>query len=147
MKKTLFNRLIGLVALTALCQVKSLAANIEVSGVQLYIGGANSNVSGSGTPDNYDTTTTTNGSFAVFDMQKDGADFADLRVTYSGGASNQVMVNRTSNSQTLTDSGTISILLNVSASGGYAGSFKFDWFGPGSFINGEFQDGSLILLC
>lgn len=132
-----------LVAITLLAS-NLMAANIEVFNVQKYIGGTNSAVPGSGTADNYNTNTTFNGSYAVFDMQKNGSDFADLRITYNGGATNQVMVNRTSNSQGLTDAGTISILMKTTASGGYNASFTFEWFAPGSFVNGTFQGGSLI---
>lgn len=122
------------------------SANIQVSGVQTYIGGTYSAVPNSGVVSNYNPGATHVGSTAVFDMTKNGADFADLRVTYNGGASNKVMVNRTSNSQGLTDTGTISILMDYTVSGtnGYAGSFTFDWFTPGSFVGGSHVGGSLI---
>lgn len=120
------------------------SANIQVSSVQTHIGGTNSAVPLSGTPDNYNTNTTHIGSTAVFNMTKDGNDYADLRMTYNGGAGTKVMANRTSNSQGLTDTGTISILMDFASSTGYSGSFTFDWFAPNSFIGGTYIGGSLI---
>jgi hypothetical protein len=121
-------------------------ANIQVSSVQTYIGGTNAAVPNSGTTDNYNTNSTHIGSTAVFNMTKDGADYADLRVTYNGGAGTKVMVNRTSNSQTLTDTGTISILMDYTGTGNgsYGGSFSFDWFAPNSFVGGAYVGGSLL---
>jgi hypothetical protein len=125
---------------------ESQAANIQVSSVQTYIGGTNAAVPNSGTLDNYNTNNTHVGSTAVFNMTKDGADYADLRVTYNGGAGTKVMVNRTSNSQTLTDTGTISILMDYTGTGNgsYGGSFSFDWFAPNSFVGGAYVGGSLL---
>ena len=121
------------------------SANIQVSGVQTYIGGTYSAVPNSGVVSNYNPGATHVGSTAVFDMTKNGADFADLRVTYNGGAGTSVMVNRTLNSQTLTDTGTISVLMDYAlGTNGYAGSFTFDWFTPGSFVGGSYVGGSLI---
>lgn len=135
-----------LVALTTLLAGHGHAANIEVFDVQTHIGGAISDVPGSGVAGNYDPDNTFSGiSYAVFDMRKGTNDFADLRVTYNGGAGTSVMVNRTSNSQTLTDAGTISILMEQTTGGAYAGSFTFDWFAPDSFVGGVYLgSGKLI---
>lgn len=132
-----------LLATIILTTSESNASAIQVSGVQTYIGGTNTSVPGSGSANNFKVGVT-NGSFAVFDMQKDGHDFADLRVTYNGGAgSDKILVARTSDSQGLTDAGTITILLDHTTAG-YIGAFKFDWFTPGSFVNGVKTSGSLI---
>ncbi|MEI7851142.1 MAG: PEP-CTERM sorting domain-containing protein [Kiritimatiellales bacterium] len=133
-----------LFAAIVLVASEAQSANIAVSSVQTYIGGTNSAVPNSGTTDNFNTNTTHVGSTAVFNMTKDGTDFADLRVTYNGGAGTKVMVNRTSNSQGLTDTGTISILMDFASSTGYSGSFTFDWFSPNSFVGGSHVGGSLI---
>ena len=122
------------------------AAAIQVSGVQKYVGGI-TDVITSGGPSNF-TNTTTVGSYAVFDMQKDGLDYADLRVTYEAdnfGIGSNVLIARTSNSQGLTDAGTVTILIGGSNTNGLGGSFRFDWFAPGSFVGGSLQGGSSLL--
>lgn len=146
MKNPLIKVMTGLFAAMVLFASKAQSANIQVSSVQTYIGGTNSAVPASGSANNYNTNTTHDGSTAVFNMTKDGTDFADLRVTYNGGAGTSVMVNRTSDSQTLTDTGTISILMNYTGTGNgsYGGSFTFDWFAPNSFVGGSYVDGSLL---
>jgi hypothetical protein len=140
-------RVIGIaLILAALTVAPAQAANIEVSGVQKYVGGANTAVPAGGTSDNF-TNTTTVGNYAVFDMKKNGVDFADLRVTYqssSGNVGSSVMIAQTTNSQGLVDNGTISILLNVTSGTGGGASFTFDWFAPGSFANGIQLGSSLI---
>jgi hypothetical protein len=143
MRKTVQKSAIQLLTTMALASSDVWAAAIQVSGVQTYIGGTNTSVPGSGTANNFKAGVT-NGSFAVFDMQKDGQNFANLRVTYNGGAgSDKILVARTSDSQGLTDTGTITILLDHTTAG-YTGAFKFDWFTPGSFVNGSYIGGSLI---
>jgi hypothetical protein len=144
MHKTALEIAARLFTVMVLLAAEAQSANIQVSGVQTYIGGTNSAVPNSGTADNYNPAYTFVGSTAVFDMKKNGVDFADLRVTYNGGASNKVMVNRTSNSQGLADTGTISILMDFASSTGYSGSFTFDWFAPNSFVGGSYLGGSLI---
>ena len=150
MKKTSLKITAGLVAALGLFATEAWSAtNIQVSGVQSYIGGTNSAVPNSGSPNNYNLATTHVGSTAVFDMTKNGADYADLRVTYNGGAGTsniKLMVNRTSDSQGLTDNGTISVLMDYTGTGNgsYVGSFTFDWFAPNSFAGGSYVGGSLI---
>ena len=136
-----FTLLLATMALTA---SQAWAAAIQVSGVQKYIGGPYTAVPNSGVSSNYAAGGATGGSFAVFDVQKDGRDFADLRVTYNGGAGTNIMVARTSNSQGLTDNGTITILMDYATNSGYKGSFQFDWFTPGSFTGGIQYGSSLI---
>ncbi|MBM4152275.1 MAG: PEP-CTERM sorting domain-containing protein [Kiritimatiellaceae bacterium] len=145
MKTTALRRKQRVILMTALMGLASSAwtANIEVFGVQRYLGGLYSDVPGSGGSSNFSTTANATGDFAVFDMRKDGVDFADLRVTFTEGSTTNVMLNRTSNSQGLTDTATISFLL-TNTNAGYTASFRFDWFAPGSFSNGVYQSGSLI---
>lgn len=125
------------------------AANIEISGAQKEIFGTSTDVPGSGTPANFDSSTVDD-DFAVFDMQKiDGGtttDYADLVVTYLGGSDpeSQVMIAQTSNSQGLTDTGTLSILMEAS-SGGSGANFRFEWYAPGSYSGGSQQSSASLL--
>ena len=129
------------------------ALNFAISGVQTEIAGTSTDVPGSGTSANYDSNTEV-GDFAVFDIDavddSDGTrtDFADLRVTYSadnGGAGSDVMIARTSDSQGLSDDGTLSVLMDLDASSGGTIGLDFDWFSPGSFSGGVEQAGSSLL--
>ncbi|QBG48185.1 hypothetical protein EGM51_12580 [Verrucomicrobia bacterium S94] len=132
--------------LTALIAHDAQSAAIEVSGVQTYVGGT-TDVTGSGSTGNFSLGTGV-GSYAVFDMQIDGSDYADLRVSYiadDGGIGSNVMIAQTSNSQNLKDTGTVSILFNIGNSSGGGGTFQFDWFTAGSFVNGVEQSGSSLL--
>ena len=126
------------------------AFNFEVSGVQTQIFDTTTDVPGSGTSGNFDSGTVV-GDFAVFDMDAvDDAngtrsDFADLRVTYAadnGSVGADIMIARTSDSQGLTDSGTITILVGNINSGGGTVTLDFDWFTPGSFVGGVEQASS-----
>ncbi|WFB37391.1 hypothetical protein P3T73_06415 [Kiritimatiellota bacterium B12222] len=118
------------------------AANISVSGTQTFIGGETATVIDSGSSGNFSGSTVT-GATAVFDMTKDAVDFADLQITYNGGAGSSVMVRQTVNSQGLTDTGTISILVSVPTSG--TASFQFDWYAPDSFLGGVIQEGASLI--
>ena len=127
------------------------AFNFEVSGVQTQIFDTSTDVPTSGSSANYDSNTAVD-DFAVFDMvavdDGDGSttDFADLRVTYSadnGGIGSDIMIAQTSNSQGLTDTGTISVLVDLNSAG--TASLTFDWFEPGSFVGGVEQSGSSML--
>lgn len=113
--------------------------------------GTTKTVLGSGTPSNYNSGVTV-GRSAVFDMTKNGADFADLRVTYqsdNGAVGSKIMIARTVNSQGLVDNGTISVLITTAAAGGgtLGGGvgLRFDWFAPGSFVGGVQQAGAALL--
>jgi len=117
------------------------AANIQVSNAQKQIYGTVTDVTASGVPENFNPNTVV-GDYAVFDMVKDGQDYADLKITYvrdGGGLGANVMIARTTNSQTLTDSGTVTILLNTTDQSACGGCFRFDWYAPGSFVGGVEQ--------
>jgi len=136
------NRLLTLLLLVAIPLLNAHSAAIEVSSVQKEVGGTVTDVVGAGVDDNFGTAAAV-GSYAVFDMQKDDVDYADLKVTYfsdNGSIGSNVMINQTSNSQDLTDDGTISILLSSPGAG--SGTFQFDWFTTGSFVGGTQQGGS-----
>lgn len=129
------------------------AFNFEISDVQTQIAGTSTDVPGSGSSDNFDSGTTV-GDFAVFDIDavddSNGtrSDFADLRVTYAsdnGGAGSNVMIARTSDSQGLTDNGTLSVLMDLGSSSGGTVGLEFDWFSPGSFDGGVEQPNSSLL--
>ncbi|MDF7809332.1 hypothetical protein P4E94_17950 [Pontiellaceae bacterium B12219] len=103
-----------LALLTAFAAHEANSTAIEVYNVQTYVGGTTTSITDGGSSANYNSGTQV-GNYAVFDMQKDGVDYADLRVTYSGDdgtIGSDVLITQTSNSQGLTDTGTISILLN-----------------------------------
>ena len=141
---------IVLLALGAISQVQA-ATVIQVSGFQTELVGTTKTVLGSGTPSNYNSGVTV-GRSAVFDMTKNGADFADLRVTYqsdNGSVGSKIMIARTVNSQGLVDNGTISVLITTAAAGGgtLGGGvgLRFDWFAPGSFVGGVQQAGAALL--
>lgn len=121
--------------------------DIRVSEVQLQIYGTTTDVTGSGGSANWDANTAVD-DYAIFDMTKDGLDYADLKITYAadnGSVGANMMIARTSNSQGLEDTGTVSILLEngLSARGGT--QLRFDWYVPGSFVGGEEQSGSALL--
>lgn len=127
--------------------------NLEVFNTQTQIAGTTTDVTGSGSPANYSATTAV-GSFAVFDIQAvdDGnggatTDYADLKITYFADNANtgaDIMIARTTNSQTLTDPGTISVLVETGNGGGTV-DLKFEWYAPGSFLAGVEQAGASLL--
>ena len=135
--------------------------NFEISGFQTQITGTTTDIpktfdpeSTSGSAKFYNPNTEV-GDFAVFDMiavddiNETSSDFADLRVTYTadnGGVGSDIMIARTTNSQGLTDDGTLSIFIDVSKDTGRSARLTFDWFTPGSFIDGVEQpdDSSLL---
>jgi hypothetical protein len=127
------------------------ALNFEISGVQTQIAGTTTDVTGSGSSANYSATTTV-GDYAVFDIQaNDGSggitsNYAQLKVTYlTDGAEvgSNIMIAQTSNSQGLTDSGTLSILTTGDTAGTV--TLQFDWYTFGSFIDGDEQTGASLL--
>jgi hypothetical protein len=135
---------LGALLMAGCAVLQSQADTIDVSGVQQYVGGTETSVPGSGTAANYDSGTAV-GDYAVFDMTKNGSDYADLKVTYlndGAGIGSNMMIARTTDSQGLVDTGTISVLLDANSSGG--ATLKFDWYTPGSFSDGVFQSGSLL---
>ncbi len=131
------------------------AFNFEVSGVQIQLAGSTTDIPGSGTSSNFATGVSAGvNTFAVFDIEavndsdNSRSDFADLRVTFiqdNGGIGSNVMIARTTNSQGLTDTGTISVLISISSSSGGTAALKFDWFTPGSFIGGVEQAGASLI--
>ena len=146
-KINLLSKLIGLSLIGAGSSLHA-AFNFEVVGVQTQIFGTSTDVTGSGSSANYDSNTSV-GDFAVFDMDAvdddNGTrnDFADLRVTYTadnGGIGSDIMIARTSDSQGVTDGGTISVLVDLDSAG--TASLTFDWFTPGSFSGGVEQPDS-----
>ena len=143
-------KLFVLLASSVISQLQA-ATVIQVSGFQTELVGTTKTVLGSGTNSNYSTGVTV-GRSAVFDMTKNGADFADLRVTYlsdNGSVGSKIMIARTVNSQGLVDTGTISVLITTTAAGGgtLGGGvgLRFDWFAPGSFVGGVQQSGAALL--
>lgn len=127
------------------CSISANGASILISGVQTQIFGSSSDVPGSGSAANYNVATVV-GNFAVFDVNKDGSDYADLKVTYladNGGIGSNMMIARTSNSQGLTNTGTLSILMNLASVG--TASIRFDWYTPGSFSGGIQQGGASMI--
>jgi len=126
--------------------MQSQAALIEVSGEQQYVGGTLKTVLGGGDDANFGTAVAGT-SYAVFDMTKDGGDYADLKVSYSadnGSIGSKVLIAQTSDSQGMTDDGTVTILLNIANNNGGGGTFTFDWDTPGSFVDGLYTSGSLL---
>lgn len=143
-------QLLVFLALSSIFQAQA-ATVIQVSGFQKELVGTTKTVLDSGTPSNYSSSVSA-GQFAVFDMTKNGADFADLRVTYlsdNGSVGSKIMIARTVNSQGLVDVGTISVLITTAAPGGgtLGGGvgLRFDWFAPGSFVGGIEQAGAALL--
>ncbi|MGJ8641601.1 MAG: PEP-CTERM sorting domain-containing protein [Opitutaceae bacterium] len=140
----------------AFCASTSMSSavimSLEVSDVQTQIFGSTTDipVGSSGSAANYDPTPVV-GEFAVFDIEAVGeggsSDYADLKVTYfsnDAGAGTQLMIAQTTNSQGLEDSSTVSILVDLNQSAGSI-TLQFDWYTPGSFINGAEQVGSSLL--
>ena len=132
---------------------RAYSANIEVTGPQINATtgptdfvGTTAIVSGGGSSSNFQSNVNVN-DFAVFDMQKDGADYADLVITLDSitNADNKLMLVQTENSQGLTDDGTISFLMDVTGNSGGTMEFSFDWYTPGSFVGGVEQTGSSLL--
>ena len=127
-------------AFLALPHALRAVVNLEISGAQTEIFGTSTEVTGSGSPDNFDANTST-GDFAVFDIvQPDDngpdQDFADLAVTYAadnGSAGADIMIARTVDSQGLVDEKTISILTSIGDAAGGTVDLTFEWFEPGSF--------------
>ena len=105
------------------------ALSLEIFGDPINeIVGTTSDVPGGGSSNNFPTSVSV-GEAARFRVTKEGeeVDFAELEIVYSadnGVADNQVMIVQTSNSQGLTDTGTVSILLTLDQSGGN-GEFTF----------------------
>lgn len=139
--------------LSALALIEPLCAAtvIQVSGFQTELVGSTKTVLASGDSTNFSDSVGV-GQFAVFDMTKDGFDYADLRVTYQsddGGVGSKVMIVRTVDSQGLTDAGTISVLITTTAPGGGTmgggATLRFDWFTPGSFSAGAIQPGASLI--
>lgn len=132
----------------------AIILNYQVSGAQKELVGTSSIVVGSGNPSQNYNSSTAVGDFAVFDIvavdDLNGGtvtDFADLKVTYlsdNGGSGSNVMIARTTDSQGLTDAGTISIILQLNVAGGDA-AFQFDWYAPDSFIGGVEQNAASLL--
>lgn len=95
-------------------------------------------VPGGGGSENFGTSVSV-GDRVRFRVREEGQtdEFAQLEVVYSAdnGVRNttaddhQVMLVQTEDSQGLTDSGTISILINLDTSGG-SGEFTFNWYDP-----------------
>ena len=143
-----FPSLLALVAFSGMSSMGFGGVSLQISGVQNEIVGTTSEVTGSGSSSNYATNTTV-GNFAIFDVAKtDGTDFADLVVRYqadNGGIGSNIMIAQTSNSQGLTDSGTISALIDVGNGGGGTVDLQFDWYAPGSFVGGVEQAGSSFI--
>ena len=128
------------------------AANLEISGVQTQIAGTSTDVTGSGGSANFASGTVV-GDFAVFDISSvddstgQTTSFGHLRVTYSadnGGVGSDIMIARTTDSQDLTDSGTLSVLMNIGGDNRTA-DLTFDWFTVGSFSGGVEQTGSSLI--
>ena len=124
------------------------AVSLRISDVQQELVGTSSDETGSGSTANYSGSAAV-GDSAVFDVADiNNQDFADLRVTYSsddGGVGSNIMIARTSDSQGLTDDGTLSILLDIGNSGGGTISLDFEWYTPGSFSGGVEQSGASLL--
>lgn len=149
MKKHFNTTHLPLTAFFGICGSLSLhgALTFEVANAQKEISGTSTDVTGSGSTSNFDGSTTV-GDFAVFDIDAVGesssTDFADLRVTYqadNGSIGSDMMIARTSNSQGLEDTGTISVLLKIGNTGGGTAQLAFEWFAPGSFDGGVEQGG------
>ena len=124
------------------------AATIAISGVQTQIFGSTTDVPGSGSAANYDAGTLV-GDFAVFDVDRNGSAYADLKVTYladnSGDIGSDIMIARTSNSQNLMDTGTLSILMNIGSGTDKTASIQFEWYTDGSFVGGVEQGGASLI--
>lgn len=124
------------------------AVSLKVSDAQLEIVGATADVTGSGSSSNF-TASASVGDYAVFDISDSfNNDFADLKVTYSadnGGVGSNIMIARTTNSQGLTDAGTISILITLGNQAGGTVSLDFEWYNPGSFSGGIEQAGASLI--
>lgn len=140
-----------IMALGGVSPLWAAAFNFQVSGVQTQIAGTSTDVTGSGTSANFDSNAEV-GDFSIFDIiavddsTSATSDFADLRVTYAadnGGVGSNIMIARTTNSQGLTDTGTISVLITLSGAGSVR--LRFDWFTPGSFVGGVEQAGSALI--
>lgn len=154
------NLVINSKALGLLCAVLAFntahaAFNFEVSGVQIQLAGTTTDVAGSGTPSNFASSVSAGvNTFAVFDIDavndsdNSRSDFADLRVTFlqdNGGIGSNIMIARTTDSQGLTDDGTISVLFTIGNTSGGSAVLQFDWFTPGSFVGGVEQSGASLI--
>lgn len=144
-----------ILSLVLLASSANAAFNYQVFNIQTQIVGTSSDIplNSGGSSANFGSAII--GSYAVFDMvavddanSSAQSDFADLKITYlsdNAGAGSNLMVARTTNSQGLTDSGTISILTNIGNGSGGTISLKFEWYTPGSFVGGiEQSEASLI---
>lgn len=134
------------------CLSLQAAVNLIVSGVQTQIAGTSTDVTGSGSSANFAAGTAV-GDFAVFDISvvDDVAgtttDYGHLRVAYTadnGGVGSDIMIARTTNSQGLTDSGTVSVLMTTTGAN-FSVDLTFDWFTTGSFVGGVEQSGSSLI--
>ncbi len=128
------------------------AFNLQLQGVQTQIAGTTTDIPEGGTQSNFGVGVQV-GNFAVFDIfavddSNNATDFADLRVTYAadnGGVGSNIMIAQTTNSQGLTDSGTLSVLIGLSSTTGGTVTLNFDWFMPGSFDGGVEQPGAAVI--
>lgn len=125
------------------------ATSLKITGFQdQQLVGTTSNVPGSGTADNYSGTAAVD-DFVVFDVtDASDNDYADLKVTYhadNGSVGSDIMIAQTTNSQGLVDDGTLSILITIGDGSGGSVSLRFQWYAPGSFVNGV-QQGTPALL-
>lgn len=140
-------KLIAFAFLTpALPFLAQAVVSLEITGAQKEIVGTTSEVSGSGSSSNFGSASVND--FAVFDVAAGGSDYADLKITYAsddGSVGSNIMIAQTSNSQTLMDSATVSILIEIGNSGGGTVDLNFDWYIPGSFSGGVEQAGASLI--
>lgn len=135
--------LLSAAAIGLLSATTAQAASLEITGVVNEVVGTTSAIPGGGTSANFPSSNVPVGSKARFKVSKAGssARFADLEVVFSGDNGNLggVMIARTTNSQGLTDGGTLSILLQIGSNDrsnplSGTGSFTFNWYEPGTNI-------------